>query len=106
MNLSAIVRRGEVIQRHLRPARNDSMRTSERRLVEVGAQMLVIIGMVGMVAGALGALMRGTGLIGYVVAGIVGAFLGTLLATAFNIQLPIGDPLIGQIVPAGIGAIV
>ena len=42
----------------------------------------------------------------HLVTGLLGAIVGSYLFAALNIRLPIGDPLITQIVVAAIGAIV
>jgi len=71
-------------------------------------QIIVWI-LVGLVAGALAgrvALGRDLGLLGDIVAGVVGAFLGGILAQVFKIHVSIaGSAIISQIVVAFIGAV-
>jgi uncharacterized membrane protein YeaQ/YmgE (transglycosylase-associated protein family) len=71
------------------------------------AQTLVIILVVGLVAGWLASfVVGGHGTARYLVTGLLGAIVGSYLFSAFNIRMPIGDPLVAQIVIAAIGAIV
>jgi uncharacterized membrane protein YeaQ/YmgE (transglycosylase-associated protein family) len=71
------------------------------------AQTVVIIFAVGLIAGWLASfVVGGHGLVRYLVTGLLGAIVGTYLFSAFNVRMPIGDPLIAQIVVAAIGAIV
>ena len=65
--------------------------------------------LVGLVAGALAgrvALGHDLGLLGYLVAGVLGAFLGGVLAEIFKIKISIANSLIiSEIVVAFVGAI-
>jgi uncharacterized membrane protein YeaQ/YmgE (transglycosylase-associated protein family) len=71
------------------------------------AQTLIIILVVGLVAGWLASfVVGGYGAARYLVTGLLGAIVGSYLFAALNIRMPIGDPLIAQIVIAAIGAIV
>jgi uncharacterized membrane protein YeaQ/YmgE (transglycosylase-associated protein family) len=71
------------------------------------AQSLVIILVVGLVAGWLASfVVGGQGAARYLVTGLLGAIVGSYLFAALNIRLPIGDPLVAQIVIAAIGAVV
>jgi len=73
----------------------------------VDAQSIVIILVVGLVAGWLASfVVGGYGVVRYLVTGVLGAIVGTYLFAALNIRMPIGDPLVAQIVVAAIGAIV
>jgi uncharacterized membrane protein YeaQ/YmgE (transglycosylase-associated protein family) len=71
-------------------------------------QVIVWI-LVGLVAGSLAgrvALGRDLGLLGDVVAGIVGAFLGGVLAQVFKIHVSIaGSTILSEIVVAFVGAV-
>ena len=71
-------------------------------------QVIVWI-LVGLVAGSLAgrvALGRDLGLLGDLVAGVIGAFLGGVLAQVFKIHVSIaGSTIISQIVVAFIGAV-
>ncbi len=68
---------------------------------------LVVAALIGIVAGWLASfVMGGGGLIRYLITGIIGSFVGSYLLSALNVSLPIGNPLIAQILTATIGAIV
>jgi uncharacterized membrane protein YeaQ/YmgE (transglycosylase-associated protein family) len=71
------------------------------------AQTVVIILVVGLVAGWLASfVVGGHGAARYLVTGLLGAIVGSYLFAALNIRMPISDPLVAQIVVAAIGAIV
>lgn len=73
----------------------------------VDAQTVVIILVVGLIAGWLASfVVGGYGAVRYLVTGVLGAIVGSYLFAALNIRMPIGDPLVSQIVVAAIGAIV
>lgn len=68
---------------------------------------LVILLLIGLVAGWLASIVvGGGGLLRYLVTGVVGAFVGGYLLNALGVNLGIKSPLAGQIVTATIGAIV
>jgi uncharacterized membrane protein YeaQ/YmgE (transglycosylase-associated protein family) len=48
----------------------------------------------------------GYGAVRYLVTGILGAIVGSYVFAVLNIRMPIGDPVVAQIVVAAIGAIV
>lgn len=70
-------------------------------------QALIILLIIGAVAGFLAGLIvkgYGFGLVGNIVVGIVGAFIGNWLFPRF---FPIGgDPIVSQIITATIGAVI
>ena len=72
------------------------------------AQDLVVLALIGLVAGYLAHLLLGGGggLIRYLISGLIGAVVGPFLLGAANINLRIGNALVSQIVTATIGAIV
>jgi uncharacterized membrane protein YeaQ/YmgE (transglycosylase-associated protein family) len=71
------------------------------------AQTVVIILVVGLISGWLASfVVGGYGAVRYLVTGLLGAIVGSYLFAALNVRLPIGDPLVAQIVVAAIGAIV
>jgi uncharacterized membrane protein YeaQ/YmgE (transglycosylase-associated protein family) len=75
--------------------------------MDISGDSLLVILIVGAVAGWLaGQIVRGTGfgLIGDLIVGILGAFIGTWLIPQFGIHLPSG--LVGAIVNATLGAVV
>ncbi len=68
---------------------------------------LVVFALIGLVAGYLASvLVGGSGLIRYLVSGVIGAFIGPMLLGLLKIDLGIRNALAGQIVTATIGAIV
>lgn len=69
--------------------------------------ILIMLG-IGLVAGWLASLVVGAGggLIGILVAGVLGSFVGGYLFSAFKINLKIGSPLITQIITSTAGAII
>jgi uncharacterized membrane protein YeaQ/YmgE (transglycosylase-associated protein family) len=74
--------------------------------MHISNESLVLILVVGVVAGWLaGQLVRGTGLglIGDLIIGVIGAFIGTWLLPQVNIH--IGTGMVGAIVSATIGAV-
>jgi len=61
----------------------------------------------GVIAGFLASiLVGGSGLIRYLITGVLGAFVGGFLAQMFNIKPNLGHPLVDQITIATAGAIV
>lgn len=75
--------------------------------MSLDAQTVIVILVVGLIAGWLASfVVGGYGAVRYVVTGLLGAIVGSYLFAALNIRMPIGDPLIAQIVVAAIGAIV
>lgn len=66
--------------------------------------------LVGLVAGSLAsrvALGHGLGLLGDLVAGVLGAFIGGVLAQVFKINFQIsGHPIITEMVVAFVGAVI
>ena len=74
--------------------------------MHISNESLVLILVVGVVAGWLaGQLVRGTGfgLIGDLIIGVIGAFIGTWLLPQLNIH--IGSGMVGAIFSATIGAV-
>jgi len=74
--------------------------------MHISNESLVLILVVGVVAGWLaGQLVTGTGfgLIGDLIIGVIGAFIGTWLLPQLNIH--IGSGMVGAIVSATIGAV-
>ncbi len=68
---------------------------------------LVIFLVIGIVAGWLASfVVGGTGLIRYLISGVVGAFVGGYLLNALGVNLGIRNALASQIVTSTIGAIV
>lgn len=71
------------------------------------ARTLIVWALIGIVAGFLASvLVGGSGLIRYLITGVLGAFVGGFLAQTFGIRLNLGHPLVDQIAVATMGAIV
>lgn len=74
--------------------------------MHISSESLLVIGLVGLVAGWLaGQIVQGTGLglVGDIIFGIVGAFIGSWLLPKIGIHL--GAGLINAIINATVGAI-
>jgi uncharacterized membrane protein YeaQ/YmgE (transglycosylase-associated protein family) len=68
---------------------------------------LVMLVVIGLVAGYLASVVvGGSGLIRYLISGVIGAVVGPMLLGALKIDLGIRNTLAAQIVTATIGAIV
>lgn len=68
---------------------------------------LIIWAVMGIIAGYLASiLVGGSGLVRYLITGILGAFVGGYLANLFNVRLNLGHPMVDQIVIATAGAII
>jgi uncharacterized membrane protein YeaQ/YmgE (transglycosylase-associated protein family) len=75
----------------------------------MSGQSLLIILIVGGIAGWLAGLVTrgsGFGIIGDVIVGLVGSFIGSWLLGAFHVAINLGNPLIDIGVVAFIGAVV
>ncbi|MBA2127786.1 GlsB/YeaQ/YmgE family stress response membrane protein [Hyphomicrobium methylovorum] len=71
------------------------------------ARDLLIFAIIGIVAGFLASfVVGGSGIVRYLITGIIGAFVGGYLFKAMGINLGIGNELLSQIVTAAIGAII
>ncbi len=68
--------------------------------------ILVFLG-IGLLAGFLASLIvGGSGLITYLLSGVIGSFVGGYLFSALNINLGIKNDLVRQIITATVGAII
>lgn len=70
---------------------------------------LIVMGLIGLAAGFLASFVVGPmswGLLGYLVAGVLGAYVGTFALNAAGIDLGIKNALASQIVTSTIGAII
>jgi uncharacterized membrane protein YeaQ/YmgE (transglycosylase-associated protein family) len=68
--------------------------------------ILLFLG-IGLVAGWLASLLLGGGgLVRNLVVGVLGALVGGWLLAAAGVTLPVGNPLVSQVITATIGAIV
>ncbi|MEM1200500.1 MAG: GlsB/YeaQ/YmgE family stress response membrane protein [Pseudomonadota bacterium] len=71
------------------------------------AKSLIVMLIVGVVAGWLASfVMGGSGLIRYLITGLIGSFAGGFIFQQLGINLGIGNEIVRQIVVATIGAIV
>ena len=68
---------------------------------------VVVFLVIGAIAGWLASwIVGGSGLLTYLLSGVIGAFVGGYLLTALKIRLPISNVWLSQIVTATIGAII
>ena len=74
--------------------------------MDLDAQTVLIIAIVGVVAGWLAVVVTGGGIFRYVAAGITGAIVGKLLLDTIHVGLPIGSALAMQVANAAIGALI
>jgi uncharacterized membrane protein YeaQ/YmgE (transglycosylase-associated protein family) len=76
--------------------------------MKMDAQTLIVMAIIGVVAGFLASLLVGGsgGLLRYLVIGIIGSFVGGYLLNAAGINLGIKNALATQIATSTIGAIV
>jgi uncharacterized membrane protein YeaQ/YmgE (transglycosylase-associated protein family) len=74
--------------------------------MDAAAIMVMLI--VGAVAGWLASLVVGGpwGLVGYIIAGVIGSVVGGWLLNAAKININLGHPIVNQIITAAIGAVV
>jgi uncharacterized membrane protein YeaQ/YmgE (transglycosylase-associated protein family) len=62
---------------------------------------------IGLLAGFIGSLLAGPGtLVGYLIAGLIGAVVGGFVAFQFNLDLKLGNRFLAQIILSAIGAII
>ncbi|MFJ6325492.1 MULTISPECIES: GlsB/YeaQ/YmgE family stress response membrane protein [unclassified Rhizobium] len=75
--------------------------------MSIAAQGWVVFLLIGLVAGFLASLIvGGGGLIGCLLSGVIGAFVGGFLFNYFGISLGIENALVVEIIHATVGAIV
>jgi uncharacterized membrane protein YeaQ/YmgE (transglycosylase-associated protein family) len=72
------------------------------------AQQLIIMAVVGIIAGWLASLIVGgpSGLLAYLITGIVGAFVGGWVFNAAGWKLNFGNDLVEWIIQSAIGAVI
>ena len=72
------------------------------------AKSLIVMAVMGIVAGFLASLVVGgaSGLLGYLIAGVLGAFVGGFVFNALGVSLKIGNALVSQIITSTAGAII
>jgi len=76
--------------------------------MNMNTQQLIITIVVGIVAGWLASLVVGgpSGLLGYLITGIIGAFVGSFVFSAAGWKINLGNALVDSIVISAIGAII
>ena len=76
--------------------------------MNMNTQQIIIVVVVGIVAGWLASLVVGgpSSLIGYLVTGIIGAFVGSFVFGAAGWKINLGNELVDSIVVSAIGAII
>jgi uncharacterized membrane protein YeaQ/YmgE (transglycosylase-associated protein family) len=76
--------------------------------MNMNAQQIIIMVVIGIIAGWLGSLVVGGpgNLVGYLITGIIGAFVGGFIFSAAGWRLNLGHEIVDQIVIAAIGSIV
>ncbi len=68
---------------------------------------IVVFAVIGIIAGWLASwVVGGNGLLGFLISGVIGSFVGGYLLSALKVRLPIRNVWISQIVTATIGAII
>jgi uncharacterized membrane protein YeaQ/YmgE (transglycosylase-associated protein family) len=68
---------------------------------------VVVFLVIGAIAGWLASwIVGGSGLLGFLISGVLGAFVGGYLFTALKINLPIKNVWLSQIVTSTVGAII
>lgn len=72
------------------------------------AQALIIMLVVGAIAGWLASIVVGGpwGLLGYIVAGVIGGVVGGWILHALKLNINLGSPLVNSIAVSFIGAVV
>lgn len=76
--------------------------------MKTDAQSLIVMALIGILAGFLASVVvgGGGGLLWYLIIGLVGSFFGGLLFGPIGTNLGISNPIAAQIVTATIGAII
>ena len=75
----------------------------------MSGQSILVILIIGGIAGWLAGLVTrgsGFGIIGDIIVGLIGSFIGSWLIGAFHIGINVGNPLITEGIVAFIGAVV
>ena len=72
------------------------------------AKSVVAWVIIGLIAGWLASIVvgGGGGLIGYIIAGLIGSVVGGFLAQQLRINLKLGNPFLEQVIIAFVGAII
>jgi uncharacterized membrane protein YeaQ/YmgE (transglycosylase-associated protein family) len=90
-----------------RPKARRPERDRRTSAMNLNAQQIAIIALVGIIAGWLASLVvGGGGMLRYLITGLIGAFVGNFVFSAAGWKLNIGNDLVEQILQAAIGAII
>jgi len=82
------------------------IRTLGNDVMDIDAQTVLIVAIVGLVAGWLAVVVTGSDLTRYLAAGIAGAFVGKVFLVTVHFGLPIDNALVVHIVSAAVGALI
>lgn len=75
--------------------------------MKLDTQQLIVMAVVGIIAGWLASLVvGGGGILRYLITGIIGAFVGGFVFNAAGWKLNLGNEFVEQIVVSAIGAII
>jgi uncharacterized membrane protein YeaQ/YmgE (transglycosylase-associated protein family) len=75
--------------------------------MNMNTQQIIVIVVIGIVAGWLAGLVGGGGgLLRYLITGLIGAFVGNFVFSTAGWKLNLGNELVEQIVVSAIGAII
>lgn len=75
--------------------------------MKTDAQALIVMAVIGIIAGFLASLLvGGSGLLRYLITGIIGSFVGGWLLSSLGVTLGIRNALASQIMTSTIGAII
>jgi uncharacterized membrane protein YeaQ/YmgE (transglycosylase-associated protein family) len=90
------------------PQRQAGGTNDTEETMTMNAQQLIIMAVVGIIAGWLASFVVGgpSGLIAYLITGLIGAFVGGWIFSAAGWKLNLGNDLLEWIVTSAIGAIV
>jgi uncharacterized membrane protein YeaQ/YmgE (transglycosylase-associated protein family) len=74
--------------------------------MDIDAQTVLIVGVVGVVAGWVAIVVTGSDIFRYLAAGIIGAFVGKVFLLAAHLGLPIDNAVAVQVASAAAGALI
>jgi uncharacterized membrane protein YeaQ/YmgE (transglycosylase-associated protein family) len=76
--------------------------------MNMNTQQLIVTAIVGIVAGWLASIFVGgpSGLIGYLITGLIGAFVGNIVLGAIGWKPNVGNELADSIITSAIGAVI
>jgi uncharacterized membrane protein YeaQ/YmgE (transglycosylase-associated protein family) len=74
--------------------------------LDLDAQTVLIVGVVGVIAGWAAVVVTGSDVTRYLAAGIVGAFIGKVFLLTVHLGLPIDNAIAVQVASAAAGALI